>query len=278
MLRVEPGLSGRGHPAVGHARPRQSRLRAAQDDASVPRPIRVLVSSESYLTRECLASILTAAAETELVAVCAAAQELEAAIEAVSPEVVLTDMPTAPSGGWDRARVAIRLRETSPDMGVVVLSRDAEPSLVLAVLDKGTARRAYLLTERIRSREELIGPIEAVARGGSALDPLIVDALVQARARAMRSRLSKLTPRESEVLAEVARGKSNGSIAESLTLTKRAIEKHINSIFSKLDLGGKDMSRRVRATRIFLSEAGDTEAQVSALTEPAIRADLAPPG
>lgn len=276
MLRVEPGSGASSERAGGHARPRQPRLRAAQDDGSVSRPIRVLVASETYLTRECMASILTAAAETELVAVCSDAQELEDAIEAVSPEVVLTDMPRPPSGGWDRARVAIRLRETSPEVGVVVLSRDAEPSLVLAVLDKGTARRAYLLTERIRSREELIGPIEAVARGGSALDPLIVDALVHARARAMRSRLSKLTPREREVLAEVARGKSNGAIAESLTLTKRAIEKHINSIFSKLDLEGNDMSRRVKATRIFLSEAGENEARVSALTEPGMGADLAP--
>ena len=125
------------------------------------------------------------------------------------------------------------------------------------LLEHGTGGRAYLLKERIRDKEELIGAIEAVARGGSVIDPIIVDVLIAARARAAKSRLAQLTPRERELLAEIAAGKSNGAIAESLVLTKRAVEKHVNSIFSKLDLPEtQDVSRRVKATLIFLSEEG----------------------
>ena len=125
------------------------------------------------------------------------------------------------------------------------------------LLEHGTGGRAYLLKERVRDREELIRAIEAVARGGSVIDPTIVDVLIAARARAAKSRLAQLTPRERELLGEIAAGKSNGAIAESLVLTKRAVEKHVNSIFSKLDLPEtQDVSRRVKATLIFLSEEG----------------------
>ena len=125
----------------------------------------------------------------------------------------------------------------------------------VTLLDQGTARRAYLLKERIRDKDELIAAVEAVARGGSVIDPLIVDALIEARSRAANSKLAELTPRERELLAEIAAGKSNGAIAESLVLTKRAVEKHVNSIFSKLNLPEtQDVSRRVKATLIFLSE------------------------
>jgi DNA-binding NarL/FixJ family response regulator len=104
----------------------------------------------------------------------------------------------------------------------------------------------------------LIAAIEKVARGGSVIDPLIVDVLIQARARAADSRLTELTPRERELLAEIAVGNSNGAIAKSLELTKRAVEKHVNSIFAKLNLPETpDVSRRVRATLIFLAEESD---------------------
>ena len=127
----------------------------------------------------------------------------------------------------------------------------------LRLLEQGTAGRAYLLKERIRDKEELIRAIEAVAHGGSVIDPIIVDVLIAARTRVAKSRLAQLTPRERELLAEIAAGKSNGAIAQSLVLTKRAVEKHVNSIFSKLDLPEtQDVSRRVKATLIFLAEEG----------------------
>jgi len=177
------------------------------------------------------------------------------------PDVVLTDIRMPPSGAEEGIRVAAQLRDSDPEMGVIVLSQYAEPAYALALLERGTGRRAYLLKERIRNRGELIGAIEEVARGGSVIDPLIVDVLIQARARVAHSRLAQLTPRERELLGEIAAGKSNGAIAQSLFLTKRAVEKHVNSIFAKLDLPEtEDVSRRVKATLIYLSEEGDTAA------------------
>ncbi len=219
--------------------------------------IRVAVAEDSYVIREFLAAALSAAPEVELVAVCTNGHELQTAITNWNPQVVLTDIRMPPSGADEGLRIAARLRETHPHTAVVVLSQYAEPAYAVALLGHGTAGRAYLLKERIRDRNELIGAIKAVARGGSVIDPMIVDVLIEARTRATKSRLSELTPRERELLAEIATGKSNGAIAESLVLTKRAVEKHVNSIFFKLGLPETpDVSRRVKATLIFLSEEG----------------------
>ncbi len=220
------------------------------------RPIRVVTAEDSYVMREFLTSALEAAPEVELVAVCSNRNEVDAAIESLRPDVLITDIRMPPSGGEEGIRVAARLRESNPAVGVVVLSQYAEPEYVLALLERGSGRRAYLLKERIRNREELIGAIETVARGGSVIDPKIVDVLIEARARATRSPLAELTPRERELLGEIAMGKSNRAIAESLVLTKRAVENHVNSIFYKLGLPeDQDVSRRVKATLIYLAEA-----------------------
>jgi DNA-binding NarL/FixJ family response regulator len=221
-------------------------------------PIRVVVAEDSYPIREFLTTTLTSAPEVELVAVCSQGNELQTAIANWHPDVIVTDIRMPPSGADEGIKVAASLRETQPETGVVVLSQYAEPSYALALLEKGTGRRAYLLKERIRHKRELIGAIETVASGGSVIDPIIVDVLIQARSRAANSQLSRLTAREREVLAEIAAGKSNGAIAESLVLTKRAVEKHVNSIFSKLGLPEMpDSSRRVKATLIYLAEEGD---------------------
>ncbi|MGO9882171.1 MAG: response regulator [Solirubrobacteraceae bacterium] len=224
-------------------------------DEAPQMPIRVVLAEDSYIIREFLTTTLNSAAEVELVAVCSNAKELETAIDRWAPEVILTDIRMPPAGADDGIRIAARLRETAPDVGVVVLSQYAEPAYALALLEHGTGRRAYLLKERIRDRGELIGAIQKVAQGGSVIDPAIVDVLIEARSRVADSRLTELTPRERELLAEIAAGKSNGAIAESLFLTKRAVEKHVNSIFSKLDLPEtQDVSRRVKATLIYLAE------------------------
>jgi DNA-binding NarL/FixJ family response regulator len=223
-------------------------------------PIRVVIAEDAYVIREFLTTALSSSSEVELVAVCANGKELRSAIANWDPDVVVTDIRMPPSGAEEGVRIAAQLRESHPDVGVIVLSQYAEPAYALALLDKGTNRRAYLLKERIRNREELIGAIQTVAEGGSVIDPMIVDDHIQARARAAESRLAQLTPRERELLAEIAAGKSNGAIASSLFLTKRAVEKHVNSIFSKLNLPETDdVSRRVKATLIYLSEEG-TEA------------------
>ncbi|MBV9311381.1 MAG: response regulator transcription factor [Solirubrobacterales bacterium] len=220
-----------------------------------PPPRRVVVAEDSYLIREFLTETLAAAPEVELVETCSNGKELLDAVATSHPDVVVTDIRMPPSGADEGLRIAARLRETEPDVGVVVLSQYVEPSYALALLDRGTGRRAYLLKERVKSAEELIDAIEAVATGGSVIDPMIVDVLIRARSRERDSQLSELTQREREVLAEIAAGKSNGAIAETLVLTKRAVEKHVNSIFSKLNLPEtQDASRRVKATLIFLAE------------------------
>jgi len=230
---------------------------ADQSSRQVERPVRVVVAEDSYVIREFLTQTLSAAPEVELVAVCTNGKELQTAIDTWELDVVLTDIRMPPSRTDEGTRIAARLRETHPHVGVVVLSQYAEPAYALSLLDQGTGGRAYLLKERIRNKEELLDAIEAVARGGSVIDPVIVDVLIASRARAAKSRLSQLTPRERELLAEIAAGKSNGAIAESLVLTKRAVEKHVNSIFAKLNLPEtQDVSRRVKATLIFLSEEG----------------------
>jgi DNA-binding NarL/FixJ family response regulator len=220
-------------------------------------PIRVVVAEDSYVIREFLTQALSAAPGVELVAVCTNGKELQTAIDTWEVDVVLTDIRMPPSRTDEGTRIAARLRETHPHVGVVVLSQYAEPAYALSLLEHGTGGRAYLLKERIRNKEELLDAIEAVAGGGSVIDPVIVDVLIASRARAAKSRLAELTPRERELLAEIAAGKSNGAIAESLVLTKRAVEKHVNSIFAKLNLPEtQDVSRRVKATLIFLSEEG----------------------
>ncbi len=213
------------------------------------------MAEDSYLIREVLAATLAAAPQVEVMAVCSNGNELRSALATWQPEVVLTDIRMPPSHADEGIQLAAELRQTDPDIGVVVLSQYAEPAYAVALLATGTGRRAYLLKERIRNKRELIGAIEAVAEGGSVIDPAIVDVLMKARAKTADSRILLLTSREREVLAEIAGGKSNAAIAESLVLTKRAVEKHVNSIFAKLDLRDtEDVSRRVIATLIFLSE------------------------
>lgn len=226
--------------------------------------IRVIAAEDSFVVREFLSAALQHAPRLQLVAVCADRTELDRAIETARPDVVVTDIRMPPSGADEGIRVASRLRESNPEVGVVVLSQYADPTYALALLESGSGRRAYLLKERIRNRKELVAAIEAVADGGSVIDPKIVDMLIEARYRRERSPLAALTPRERELLAEIAAGKSNGAIAESLFLTKRAVEKHVNSIFSKLALPeDQDVSRRVKATLIYLSDA-DAELDAAA--------------
>jgi DNA-binding NarL/FixJ family response regulator len=185
------------------------------------------------------------------------ATALIAAIEREGPNVVLTDIFMPPSKGPEGIQVAARLRESHPDVGVVILSQYADPGYALELLESGSAGRAYLLKERVGNRAELVAAIRAVASGGSVIDSKIVDTLIAVRTRVSDSPLSALTGREREVLAEVATGKSNSAIADSLYLTKRAVEKHINAIFMKLNLrDSEDVSRRVKAALIYLTDDG----------------------
>jgi len=219
--------------------------------------VRIVIAEDSYLVREGLTQLLSSDPELELVGVAEDGRSLLEAIERESPDVVLTDVRMPPFRDNEGVRIASELRESHPEIGVVVLSQYADPEFALGLFDSGSEGRAYLLKERVRNRAEIVAAITAVAEGGSVIDPKIVDALIAERSRATDSPLAHLTTREREVLAEVAAGKSNAAIAESLFLTKRAVEKHINAIFMKLNLReADDVSRRVKATLIFLSEDG----------------------
>ena len=223
--------------------------------------IRVVVADDSLLVREGLEQVLSGQPNIEVVGMYADYPSLVDAIDTERPDVVLTDIRMPPSMSDEGIRVAATLRETHPTVGVVVLSQFSEPSYALALLESGSDGRAYLLKERVHNRVQLISAIETVADGGSVIDTKIVDVLLAGRARAERSRLSDLTPREREVLAEIAEGKSNGAIADSLVLTKRAVEKHINAIFFKLDLSEeKDASKRVKAALAFLADEPEAAA------------------
>lgn len=239
---------------------RAGRHRQERPDNS-QRPIRVVVADAEYMIREFLTVILSNTAAVELAAACSNGNELRRAIAASHPDVVITETSLPPWGVGEGTRIAAGLRQTHPGIGVVVLSGHAEPACAVRLFDGGTDRRAYLLKEQLRDTEELIEAIKKVANGESVIDPLVVDALIQARSRASHARLTPLTPREHEVLGQIAAGKSNAAIAESLVLTKRAVEKHVNAIFSKLDLTDTgDVSRRVKAALIFLDERdGDTD-------------------
>jgi DNA-binding NarL/FixJ family response regulator len=220
--------------------------------------IRVIAADDSYLIRESLTATLGSEPEIELAGVFSNAKELEAGVAKEHPEVVILDIRMPPSGGDEGVRVANQLRETNPEIGVLVLSQYAEAAYALALLESGSARRAYLLKERIRDKAELIRAITTVARGGSVIDSQIVDVLIQARARVASSPLAELTPRERQLLGEIAEGKSNAAIATSLVLSKRAVEKHVNAIFAKLNLrDAQDVSRRVKAALVYLAEESD---------------------
>ena len=217
------------------------------------------MGEDNLLVREGLTRLVSSAPDLEVVASCADYDELVAAVEREHLDVVLTDIRMPPTWTDEGVRLANGLRESHPAVGVVVLSQYADPAYVVALFELGSDRRAYLLKERLRDRAALVSAIRSVAASGSAVDPKVVEVLVSARLRDANSPLSELTSREREVLAEIAAGKSNTAIAGSLFLTKRAVEKHINSIFLKFNLGtDADVSRRVKATLLFLA-AVETE-------------------
>jgi DNA-binding NarL/FixJ family response regulator len=224
-----------------------------------PVALRIALAEDNYIVREGLEQLLGGDEEIEVLASCADMPSLLEAVDADPPDVVLTDIRMPPDGDDAGIQIAARLRETHPQVGVVVLSQYSEPGFVLRLLDSGSEGRAYLLKERVADRSQLTRAIAAVAEGGSVIDPKIVEVLVQARARAESSPLGEMTPRELDVLAAVAEGKSNAAIAEELVLSKRAIEKHINAIFLKLGLtyspDAEQISKRVKAALIFLGES-----------------------
>ena len=215
--------------------------------------IRVVLAEDNTLLREGVARLLERAEGIELVGTAVDRPSVEALIEAEAPDVVVTDIRMPPTGTDEGIQIAAALRAERPEVGVVVLSQHADPAYALALLDGGSERRAYLLKERVSEVDELVAAIREVAAGGSVIDASVVESLVSSR-RPATSDVDRLTPREREILAEMAQGKSNAAIATTLVLSTRAVEKHTNSIFSKLGLSEElDMNRRVKAVLLYLA-------------------------
>jgi DNA-binding NarL/FixJ family response regulator len=216
--------------------------------------IRVVLGEDSYLAREGITRVLAGAEDIELVAACGDLDELRAAVESYRPDVVLTDIRMPPSNSDEGIRLAAELRFSHPEIGVVLLSQHAEPMYAMVLFEEGSDGRAYLLKERLKDRGELTRALQEVAEGGSLVDARVVDKLLASRAQRKDSHLDKLTPRERQTLAMIAEGRSNNAIAGQLQITKRAVERHINAIFLKLDLGESDeVNRRVKAALAYLA-------------------------
>lgn len=218
--------------------------------------IRVVLAEDHYLVREGVRRLLETEPEIVVAAVCGDLDSLLRTVEAEPPDVVVTDIRMPPHNLDEGIQAAERLRTTHPDVGVVVLSQFADPTYALALLDAGTARRAYLLKERVDDLAQLVGAIRAVADGGSVIDPKVVEGLVAEKAKADSSPLNGLTPRELDVLREMAEGKNNAAIAKSLFLTERSVEKVIHSIFQKLGIAWEpSVHKRVKAVILYLAAA-----------------------
>jgi DNA-binding NarL/FixJ family response regulator len=217
--------------------------------------LRVVLGEDSYLAREGISRALEAAEGIELVASGGTLDEVLQAVDRLEPDVVLSDVRMPPNHTDEGIRLAIELRRSHPAIGVVILSQHADALYALALFDDGSDGRGYLLKDRVRDRDELARALLEVARGGTVVDAKIVNELLAVRRQRETTGLETLTDREQEILALVAEGRSNGNIAETLVVTKRAVEGHINSIFSKLELGEPErVDRRVKAALLYLTE------------------------
>jgi DNA-binding NarL/FixJ family response regulator len=220
-------------------------------------PIRVVLAEDHYLVREGVRGLLASLADIEVVAVCDDLDSLFAAVEAEHPDVVVTDIRMPPGNSDEGIQAATRLRTSDPGVGVVVLSQYATPTYALTLLESGSEGRSYLLKERVQDVEQLASAIRAVAEGGSVIDPKVVEALVGENTRTEESPLGQLTPRERDVLREMAIGKSNAAIGEALFLTESSVEKVIHSIFLKLGLTWEpSIHKRVKAVILYMAESG----------------------
>ncbi|MET0513528.1 MAG: response regulator transcription factor [Thermoleophilaceae bacterium] len=216
---------------------------------------RVIVADDDFIFREGLGELLATRAGMDVVGACGDLEALLEGVEGQRPDVVITDIRMPPTKTTEGIQAAMLLRESHPQIGVVVLSQHADAAYVLALLESGSNGRAYLLKERLHDIRELSDAIETVQGGGSVIDPKVVELLVSAQARTDNSPLKGLSERERTVLAEIALGKSNLAIAQTLRLSQRSVEKHTHAIFVKLGLSNvEEISKRVKAALLFLAE------------------------
>jgi DNA-binding NarL/FixJ family response regulator len=229
--------------------------------------IRVAVAEDNALLLDGLARLIQATEGLELAGTATDHDELMAIVEQTEPDVVVTDIRMPPTGSDEGIRAAVALRSSHPEIGVIVLSQFVSPGYALALFADGSDRRGYLLKDRVADVDDLVDAIRVVADGGAVIDPKVVEQLVGVSSQATKAPLDFLTTREREVLREIAQGKSNAAVAKALVLSERAVEKHINSIFSKLNLSEeRDVNRRVVAVLMYLTggDADHTPGEVAA--------------
>ena len=218
-------------------------------------PLRVVVADDNFLARQGLSALL---AEGEGIEVVATATDLDSLMSSVAqhlPDVVLTDIRMPPTQTNEGIVAAKRIRVEHPGVGVVVLSQYVEEDYAFALLTEGAVGVGYLLKERVGDLDEIARALHEVARGGSVLDPLVVEALLARQGT--DGPLLGLTERERAVLHQMATGRNNATIAKTLFLSDRAVEKHIGTVFQKLGLGDeREVSRRVMAVLAYLEACG----------------------
>lgn len=223
--------------------------------------LRVVLAEDNYLVREGTRRLLEDTGDIDVVATAGDAAQLLRVVDEHRPDVVITDIRMPPTHSMEGIEAAHAIRRDYPETGVVVLSQYADGSYALELFKDGTAGLGYMLKERVGDLEDLLAAIANVASGGSTIDPQVVEVLVDARSRASQSLLKTLTPRELEVLAEMAQGKNNAGVASSLHLSESAVEKHVSAIFLKLGVSEQpQLSRRVSAVLAFLNDQPPADA------------------
>jgi DNA-binding NarL/FixJ family response regulator len=217
--------------------------------------VRVVIAEDNLLVRAGVEALLGIEDDIQVVGVYSSYETLMSHVDRDAPDVIVTDIRMPPTSTDEGIRAATELRRSHPELGVVVLSQFRDPTYLLRLVAEGSGRRGYLLKERVSAPGQLASAVKTVAAGGSFIDPVVVESLVSAQVRSAGTPLQRLTQRERETLAEVASGKSNLAIATTFSVSERAVEKHINAIFGKLDLlDDRDSNRRVKAVLMFLSE------------------------
>jgi DNA-binding NarL/FixJ family response regulator len=215
--------------------------------------LRVVFADDNYLVREGVAALLAEIDDIELVDTVADPHSLLKSVAEHRPDAVLTDIRMPPTHTTEGIDAAKQIRADYPDTGVVVLSQYVEEDYAFDLLQNGVAGLGYLLKERVSQVDEVVRALNEVARGGSALDPKVVEGLMSRRSADAKSPLLGLTEREREVLTEMATGRNNATIAANLFMSERAVEKHIGSVFQKLGLIEEgEINRRVVAVLKFL--------------------------
>ncbi|MDQ1663106.1 MAG: hypothetical protein QOJ68_3086 [Blastococcus sp.] len=221
----------------------------------MPDRLSVVIAEDNYLVREGTRRLLEDSGAVDVLAGVGNAEELLEAVGALAPAAVLTDIRMPPGHQVEGIDAAHAIRARYPSVGVVVLSQYSDATYAVRLFRNGTDGLGYLLKSNVGEVDDLVHALREVALGRSVVDAGVVERLVQFRTRQAESPVRGLAPRELEVLREMAEGKTNGAIAESLHLSESAIEKHVNAIFSKLSLSEeRKLSRRVAAVLTYLRD------------------------